>query len=146
MQGGVKLKNKKHKIDKTMKNQVKFGKWRLMLATLLIALSFSSCKEGFIYEGEGDCNVYYNISFKYDYNMKFADAFSNSVNHVALYVYDANTGKLVHKQVESGEALSREGYVMEFDNLTPGTYDMVAWCGDGLQEGNFDVPQATIGT
>mgnify|MGYP002509121556 CR=1 FL=1 len=57
-----------------MKTQTKFGKWGLMLATLFFALSTSSCKEGFIYEGEGDCGVYYNISFKYDYNMKFADA------------------------------------------------------------------------
>lgn len=115
-----------------------------LLPMLVAAITTMSCDK-VIYDND-DCTIHCQIKFKYDMNMKFADAFANSVSHVALYVYDANTGKLVHKQVESGEALSQEGYAMEFDNLTPGTYDMVAWCGDGLQEGNFDVPQTTIGT
>lgn len=115
-----------------------------ILPMLMVAIATISC-EGVIYDND-DCTIRCQVKFKYDMNMKFADAFANSVNHVELYIYDANTGKLVHKQVESGAALANEGYVMEFDNLAPGVYDMVAWCGDGLQAGNFDVPEATIGS
>ncbi|MEE0235701.1 MAG: FimB/Mfa2 family fimbrial subunit, partial [Bacteroidales bacterium] len=50
-------------------------------------LAGSSCVNGLIFEGEGDCGVYYRIRFKYDYNIKFADAFANEVNSVALYVF-----------------------------------------------------------
>ena len=115
-----------------------------IIPSLMIAVASISCNT--IKEDNSDCTILCQIKFKYDMNMKFADAFANSVNHVTLYVYDANTGALVHKQSESGAALAQEGYVMEFDNLGRGTYDMVAWCGDGLMEGNFDVPVPAIGS
>jgi hypothetical protein len=123
-----------------MRNMVKFNKLTL-LAALLAVMTTISCER--IFESEGDCTLHCQIKFKYDMNMKFADAFSNSVNHVTLYVYDVNTGKLVHEQAESGAALSRHDYVMEINDLKPGTYDIVAWCGDGLYEENFIVPDAT---
>ena len=119
-----------------MKTQTKFGKWGLMLATLFVALSTSSCKEGFIYEGEGNCGVYYNISFKYDYNMKFADAFSHEVKSVALYVFQNDT--LVESVVETREdVLSAEGFAMPLQ-LEAGSYELLAWA--GLQnEESFDL-------
>ena len=122
---------------------VKFNKLTL-LAALLAVMTTISCER--IFESEGDCTLHCQIKFKYDMNMKFADAFSNSVNHVTLYVYDVNTGKLVHEQAESGAALRRHDYVMEINDLKPGTYDIVAWCGDGLYEENFIVPDATPGS
>ncbi len=122
---------------------VKFNKLTL-LAALLAVMTTISCER--IFEDEGDCTLHCQIKFKYDMNMKFADAFSNSVNHVTLYVYDVNTGKLVHEQAESGAALTRHDYVMEINDLKPGTYDIVAWCGDGLYEENFIVPDATPGS
>ena len=118
-------------------------KLKKYLSLLLATIAMVSCN---IYEDYSDCTLLCQIKFKYDMNKKFADAFANSVNYVTLCVNDANTGKLVHKQVESGAALAQEGYAMEFDNLKPGTYDMIAWCGDGLMEGNFDVPEAVVGT
>ena len=54
------------------------------------ALATSSCQDGFIFEGEGDCGTYYRIRFRYDYNIKFADAFAAEVNSIALYVFDEN--------------------------------------------------------
>ena len=110
-----------------MKNQVKFGKWRLMLATLLIALSFSSCKDSFIYEGEGDCNVYYNISFKYDYNMKFADAFAKEVNSVALFVFDTNN-TLVKSVIVDDESVKNANFSIPLE-LPAGRYELLAWAG-----------------
>lgn len=123
-----------------------FRKGITLFSALLITLFTVSCDDLRIYENYDDCVVQCKIKFKYDMNMKFADAFANSVNHVTLYVYDANTGKLVHSQTESGAALSQEDYAMELNNLGPGTYDMVAWCGDGLLEENFDVPAQTVGS
>lgn len=87
----------------------------------------------------------FQVKFEYDMNMKFADAFANSVSYVALYVYDAATEKLVLRQEESGEALKQKNYVMVLEDLMPGTYDLLAWCGDGLEEGNFDLPMHSIG-
>ena len=111
-----------------MKTQAKFGKWGLMLATLLLALSTSSCKEGFIYEGEGDCGTYYNIEFKYDYNMKFADAFAQEVNSLALFVFDEND-TLVKSIVEQDSAkLAEDSYAMALE-LESGKYELVAWAG-----------------
>lgn len=120
-----------------MKTQTKICKWGLMLATLFIALSTSSCKEGFIYEGEGDCGTYYNIEFKYDYNLKFADAFANEVKSVALYVFDSDD-TLVEAITESDEAkLQAENFSIPLE-LESGKYELVAWAGI-LNEESFDL-------
>ena len=120
-----------------MKTQAKFCKWGSMLATLFVALSTSSCKEGLIYEGEGDCGTYYNIEFKYDYNMKFADAFAKEVNSLALFVFDQND-RLVKSIVEEDEAkLSADNYSMALE-LESGTYELVAWAGL-MNEESFDL-------
>lgn len=120
-----------------MKTQAKFGKWGLMLATLFIVLSTSSCKEGFIYEGEGDCGVYYNIEFKYDYNLKYADAFAKEVNSVALFVFD-NNDILVDTIVENDKAkLSADDFSIALE-LEAGNYELLAWAGLENEE-SFDL-------
>ena len=116
------------------------------LVLFMFAIFAATSCENTIFDEEGDCSLHYCVKFKYDMNMKYADAFSNTVSHVTVYVYDADTHALVLKQVESGEALAREGYSMELQGITPGTYDIVAWCGDGLADGHFDVNRATVGT
>lgn len=120
-----------------MKNQTLFGKWGVMLATLFIALSTSSCKDGFIFEGEGDCGTYYNISFKYDYNMKFADAFSREVKSVSLFVFD-NSGKLVDMHtVDDAEAIAADNFSIPLE-LPAGDYELLAWAGL-MNEESFDL-------
>lgn len=108
----------------------------------LLAVMFTSCEDSFVYDAEGDCSVHYRIGFKYDRNMKFADAFSNEVTSVALYVFD-KSGLLVHAGTESGIALADEAYAMPVE-LAPGEYEMLAWCGVGEGE-SFEVPQAQVG-
>lgn len=65
---------------------------KILIALMLLGLGtfFSSCEK--IFEYEGDCSIHCQIRFRYDMNMKFADAFANSVSHVTVYVYDAGTG------------------------------------------------------
>ena len=115
---------------------------RLGLLAILFALPFVSCDDSVIYDDEGDCSVNYRIKFKYDRNMKFADAFSNEVTSVALYAFD-ESGTLVYQGIESGEALANENYAMSVE-LKPGNYELLAWCGVGNGE-SFTVPEAAVG-
>jgi hypothetical protein len=108
-----------------------------MLATLLVAISTSSCKEGFIYEGEGDCGTYYNIEFKYDYNMKFADAFANEVKSVALYVFDSENRLVEAIFEQDAEKLATDGFSIPLE-LESGKYELVAWAGLENEE-SFDL-------
>lgn len=120
-----------------MKTQAKMCKWGLMLATLLVSLSTSSCKEGFIYEGEGDCGTYYNIKFKYDYNMKFADAFANEVNSVALFVFGDDSTLVEYVEVKDSSKLAADDFSIPLE-LESGSYELVAWAGL-MDEESFDL-------
>lgn len=105
------------------------------LAAVLLSLLPSSCDKA-IYDGEGDCQI--SVRFKFDFNLKYADAFRNEVHSVAVYVFD-QSGKFVMKASESGIPLTKEGYVLEIPGLASGIYDLVAWC--GLEDGDsFSVP------
>ena len=44
-----------------------------------------SCN-GFVYEQEEDCTVYYRVKFRYDMNLKFADAFAHEVVDKNAYI------------------------------------------------------------
>ncbi len=106
----------------------------LMTAALVGMLS-ASCDKA-IYDGKGDCQI--AVRFKYDYNLKNADAFRTEIKSVAVYVFEPG-GKFVAKARENGASLSREGYSLVIPGLNPGKYDVVAWC--GLQDADvFDVP------
>ncbi len=118
---------------------------RLAFAALLSAAAagLASC-DGLIYDGEGDCDPYYKVKFVYDYNMKFADAFASEVRDVTLYVVDESTGRVVFKKHESGDELSREGYLMDVD-VPPGDYTLLAWAGQGHHT-SFSVTDSDVHT
>ena len=98
--------------------------------------------DGLIYDGEGDCSVSYRVKFRYDYNMKFADAFAHEVDVVTLYLLDAD-GRVVWQRTEQGEALAADGYAMTVD-VEPGEYGLLAWCGT-TDKGSFSIPATTVG-
>lgn len=95
------------------------------LLTAAVGMVMSSC-ESLVYDDEGDCVTRYLVRFKYDCNMKFADAFAAEVNEVTLYLVDADRN-IVWRKTESGARLAEEGYAMEVD-VAPGTYSLLAWC------------------
>ena len=99
-----------------------------------------SCN-GLIYEDEGDCAVSYRVKFRYDMNMKFADAFAHEVRSVTLYVLDED-GSIVWSKTESGDALTVEGYSMEVD-VPAGKYELLAWC-DADEYKSWTFPQAKV--
>ncbi|MCD8296874.1 MAG: FimB/Mfa2 family fimbrial subunit [Prevotella sp.] len=113
-----------------------------LLAALISGMTLCACDNA-IYDGEGDCSVSYKVRFRYDYNMKYADAFAHEVSSVTLYLIDGS-GNIVWQKTESGDALSVEGYTMDVD-IEPGTYSMLAWCGT-TDKGSFTIPSASVYT
>ena len=100
-------------------------------------LTFLSCTRSHIFEYEGDCEVYYDIRFKYDYNIKYADAFANEVNSLALYIFDEDD-ILIEKIVTTDkEELSKEDFHIRLE-LPAGCYTLLAWGGLGEEE-SFDM-------
>ncbi len=111
-----------------------------LLTTVLVCSAASACN-GFIFENEGDCSTTYRVKFRYDMNMKYADAFSHEVHAITLYAIDQE-GNIVWKKSESGEALASEGYSMVVD-VPAGKYDLLAWCdADEYKSWNIN-PDAT---
>ena len=100
-------------------------KFLAYLLTVMDPAMLCSCDKQ-IYDGEGDCVARCRVRFKYDYNMKYADAFAKEVNAVTLYLVNDNE-KVVWQKTESGARLAEEGYVMEV-NAAPGRYSLLAWC------------------
>lgn len=116
------------------------------LMAVVMTLAFTAC-DSVIYDDEGDCSVTYRLKFRYDMNMKFADAFPHEVTSVAVYAFD-ESGTLVWQKSEKGEALAADGYAMTMD-LQPGKYQIVAWCGtdnDAAEGESFAVNDMTVGT
>lgn len=108
------------------------------------ALLAPSCTNA-IYDDEGDCAVTYRIKFRYDRNLKWADAFASEVHSVRLYAFD-NNGNLVAEYADRGDHLADPDYSMLLD-LPAGEYHFVAWCGlDNPQAKvqNFVVPQTSL--
>ena len=112
-----------------------------LMAAIACASMLYACNS-LIYDGEGDCSVNYRVKFRYDYNMKFADAFAHEVNVVTLYLLAAD-GRVVWLRTEQGEALATDGYVMTVD-VEPGKYDLLVWCGT-TDKGSFSIPETTVG-
>lgn len=118
----------------------------VLLAIVVSQLTLSSC-DSIIYDDEGDCSVYYRLKFRYDRNLKWADAFANEVSSVHLYAFDKN-GVLVWDKAERIDRDTADDYSMLLD-LPAGDYQLLAWCGlenDGEREESFTVPTAVVGS
>lgn len=113
--------------------------WAMLL--ILAGMAGTSC-DNILEEEEMDCSVTYQVKFKYDYNMKYADAFAQEVGSVTLYAFDQD-GTLVYQKTEEGAPLKAEGYSMSVD-LTPGDYQLLTWAGLS-SEASFSVPLVTPG-
>lgn len=97
-------------------------KIRSLLGLGLALAATTSC----VYEDMEPCPV--EVSFVYDYNMEFADAFPTRVKSLKLFVYDDN-GQLVDTRTAQAEAGFGNAYRMPLD-LQPGTYTLAAWATD----------------
>lgn len=111
---------------------------RQFVAMLMAFVLTASC-DNFIYEEEGDCTVYCRLKFRYDMNLKFADAFAHEVKSVKVFAFGAD-GQLAWYGSEEGDTLASGNYVMTLP-LAPGKYRLVAWCGLGDGK-SFCLPDA----
>ena len=126
-----------------MKTVITFARqfsFSLMMA-MTLGSAVVSC-DSILGEEEVDCSVEYRVKFKYDYNMKYADAFSREVGTVTLYAFDDN-GKLVYQKTEGGDVLAEDGYAMDVD-MEPGDYHLITWAGLN-DEASFSVPLIASG-
>lgn len=93
-----------------------------LLRVLPVLLLLGACDT--ITEEMEPCKNY--VSFRYDRNMKFVDAFPVEVRRVNLYVFDADD-RLVATLSDEREAFG-DGYRMELP-LPAGDYRLIAWAG-----------------
>ena len=115
-------------------------------SSLIMAIALGSAVvscDNILAEEEEDCSVHYRVKFKYDYNMKYADAFANEVSSVTLYAFDDN-GKLAFQKTEEGEILKSPDYYMDLD-VPSGDYRIITWAGRLDEEASFSVPLLTEG-
>ena len=125
-----------------MKRLARIPRLKLWTLLLLLAGSLGSCNV--LDEEEEDCAVY--VRFKYDMNMKFADAFQHAVNSVTLYAFDKD-GVLAFQKTEEGDLLKQDGYRMCLDGIShsdKAEYDFITWAGEPDNE-SFIIPLLTIG-
>lgn len=113
--------------------------WTLALLAAFVATSCDSI----LGEEDVDCSLEYRVKFKYDYNMKYADAFSNEVKSVTLFAFDDN-GKFVYQRTEQGDILAADDYSMPVE-VEPGDYHLVSWAGLEGEE-SFSIPVLSQGT
>ncbi len=108
-----------------------------ILFILMAGIFSTSCS---IYDDEEDCPTGFYLRFKYDYNMKFADAFTNEVDRVTVFVFDQE-GTYLMQQTEQGTALKDKNYRMVLD-IAPGTYQLITWA--GLDGSSFEIVDELI--
>ena len=128
-----------------MKRAQIYRKWMAALAMVAMVAASVSCSRSHIFEYEGDCNVYYDIHFKYDYNMKFADAFAHEVNSLALYIF--NEEGILHDKIVTTDKkeLEKEDFHIRL-TLPEGHYDLLAWGGLADEESFEVLANEEIGT
>ena len=112
------------------------------LLVVCMVIGFMASCDSVLDFKEGDCSYQYKVKFKYDYNMKYADAFHSLVSTVTLYAFDEN-GKLAFQNTNSGDALKDQNYAMSL-NVDPGKYHLVTWA--GLDNQSFAVPVLSLGS
>ena len=90
----------------------------------LTLLLMSSCS--MMHDDTSYCKRELRVRFSYDMNMKFADAFDNSVSSVTLYAYDSS-GHLAMQKTEPAADIKARGGYMTLDRLAPASYTLIAW-------------------
>lgn len=112
----------------------------------IVTLAAASCDRSVIFDYAGDCEVHHIVRFRYDMNLKWADAFASEVKSVHLYVFDSD-GLFLQEYSDRGPALSTGDYFIELKNLPAGDYKFVAWCGldNDTDDESFTVPQPVAG-
>mgnify|MGYP002740438923 FL=1 len=110
--------------------QISYGSCLLLLFVLFSCTSID--------ETLSECQLY--VSFRYDYNMEFTDAFATQVNRVDVFVFDKD-GTFIMKKSEQGKTLGSGSYRMQLQ-LPIGEYRIATWAG---MSDAFEMPEPVAG-
>lgn len=110
--------------------QISYGSCLLLLPVLFSCTSID--------ETLSECQLY--VSFRYDYNMEFTDAFATQVNRVDVFVFDKD-GTFIMKKSEQGKTLGSGSYRMQLQ-LPIGEYRIATWAG---MSDAFEMPEPVAG-
>jgi hypothetical protein len=88
-------------------------------------LTLSAC--GSLDDDTAECEATYRVRFRYDMNMKYADAFSHEVRAVTLYVIDTD-GNVVAREDADADRIDATDGTITLQGIKPGTYTFLAWC------------------
>lgn len=110
---------------------------KALLATFA-ALALASCD--MMHDDMDDCRTGttdLRVDFKYDMNLKWADAFDHEVKRVTLYAFGAD-GQLAYQKTEdAADIISRGGY-MDVNDINPARYTLKVWAeGDNRHDGTW---------
>lgn len=97
---------------------------KALAAVMAMMFTVTSC--GMMEDDQSNCPKELRVNFKYDMNMKFADAFPNEVKTVTLYAFDKD-GKLALQKKESVKDIENRGGYMSVNELKPGHYTLKVW-------------------
>lgn len=100
---------------------------KLMMAAAALSVSLLSPGCSMVTDDPVACPAQLRVRFEYDYNIKFADAFTNEVTSVNVWAFDAD-GRLVWSESAAGDALKDRNFYLE-SPLEEGEYEFVSWCG-----------------
>lgn len=114
---------KKFKIVMILRNLSK----KIYESVFAVAAAMLTVGCNYVIDEPVKCPSVLKVRFKYDWNIKFADAFTHEVNSVNVWAFDKE-GNLVWSDSASGDELKQEGFELD-TGLGEGTYDFVSWCG-----------------
>lgn len=124
-----------------MKQPFCINRLGVYVTSLFMMTALVSC--GTIYDEEGDCAPEYRLSFRYDMNMKYADAFEHEVKSLTFYVFSED-GTFVKSYTENDETILKDNYYMPID-LPTGSYRYVVWGGLNGKNKSYKVPEMKPG-
>ena len=98
-------------------------------------MGLSSCNS--IFTDQSHCPKGLALSFRYEYNMEYVNSFHKKGDCLSLFVFD-DSGRLVGRYDETGEALRSEDYVMNL-SLDEGRYTLLAYGGIACEDASFEL-------
>ena len=108
---------------------------RALFAYTVLATGLMSCST--IFTDQSQCPKGVSLSFRYEYNMEYANSFHSQVHCLSLLVFDGN-GRFVSRFDESSDALGKEDYAMSLE-LDEGHYTLLAYGGIACADASFDL-------
>lgn len=109
---------------------------KMKVASMAMLLPIIACSCSMMHEDMDGCKQELKLKFKYDKNMKFADAFSSQVKTLSLHAYNKN-GEMVFAKTEAVSDIEAAGGYFTLD-IKPCVYSLQVWAeGENVYDGSY---------